>query len=192
MRPRFKIELLLVALLCFGPVVAAYVLYYYGAPRALPRLANEERLLLDPVVPLPPLAGREASGEAVENLWARPLWSLIYARTSPCDERCGADLVRLRQVHAALGRDQSRVRLVYVGPGADPGAAKAVAVGSFDAGGGARLLELLQDIGQPPGERGRIYVADPHGNLVLSYPPDARQKGLYDDLERLLDVSRIG
>lgn len=194
MNSRSRTQLLLVALVCFGPMIAAYVLYYSGAPAGLPRLANEQRQLLEPAVPLPPLSGRRASGEAVANIWAEPVWSLIYARRSPCDDQCLSDLVRLRQVHVLLGRDQSRVQRVYLGEGDearvddDP----AVVLGRFDGSEGLRLLELLESVGQPPGPEGRVYLADPHGNLVLSYPADADQQGLLDDLERLLSVSRIG
>jgi hypothetical protein len=33
---------------------------------------------------------------------------------------------------------------------------------------------------------GRVYVADPRGEVILSYPPDVDQKELLRDLERLL------
>jgi cytochrome oxidase Cu insertion factor (SCO1/SenC/PrrC family) len=33
---------------------------------------------------------------------------------------------------------------------------------------------------------GRVYVADPRGNLIASYPPDVEQKELLRDLKRLL------
>ena len=194
MKHRFKVELWLVALVCFLPVVAAYVLYYYGSPGELPRLANEERRLHEPAVPLPPVPGRTSQGGMVDDLWSQARWTLIYARTSPCDEACLRDLVRLYQVHASLGRDQDRVQRVYMGPGGDPSSAeeRVGAAGRLDSPGGERLLKLLDSLGEPPGSGGRIYVADPHGNLVLSYPPDAGQEGLRDDLERLLDVSQIG
>lgn len=195
MSSRTAIQLLMVALVCIGPMVAAYVLYYGGNPAELPRLANTERQLLEPAVPLPPLSVHTASGDVIENAWAEPpLWSLLYARTSPCRDVCLAELVRLRQVHVSLNRDQSRVRRMYLGPGSeervddDP----ALVLGRLDDADGRRLLEKLESIGQPPGEDGRLYVVDPHGNLVLSYPPDPDQKGLHDDLKRLLSVSRIG
>jgi hypothetical protein len=41
-------------------------------------------------------------------------------------------------------------------------------------------------------QEGRIFVVDPLGNLVVSYPPAPNQELLLEDLERLLDVSRIG
>ena len=33
---------------------------------------------------------------------------------------------------------------------------------------------------------GRVYVADPRGQVILSYPPDVEQKELLRDLKRLL------
>ncbi len=36
---------------------------------------------------------------------------------------------------------------------------------------------------------GRIYVADPRGYLVVSYPADVEQKELLRDLKRLLSAS---
>jgi hypothetical protein len=41
-------------------------------------------------------------------------------------------------------------------------------------------------------KQGRIFIVDPLGNLVAAYPPDAAQDLLLKDLQRLLDVSRVG
>ena len=37
-----------------------------------------------------------------------------------------------------------------------------------------------------------IYIADPHGNLLMSYPASGSARGLLKDLERLLRLSGIG
>ena len=97
-------------------------------------------------------------------------------------------------MHARLGRDQDRVRRIYVGPDGDALAsvdptltAASLADPSVDA-----LIDVLASAAGEPGPDGRVYVVDPHGNLVLGYPPDAEQKGMLEDLDRLLDVSQIG
>jgi hypothetical protein len=188
-----RIELVLVALVCLGPVIGAYLLYYGGEPRELPRLVNTERTLLERPVALPPLPGRSAEG-IVADAVAGSKWSLIYARTSPCGDGCFADLARIRQVHAALGRDQSRIRRVFVGPGGESQVGRdfEIVVAPYDGEPAVALFEAFESAGHAPGAEGRIYVADPHGNLVMSYPPDPDQEGLRDDLKRLLSVSRIG
>ena len=189
-----RIQILLVALVCFGPVIGAYLLYYAGDLGDLPRLENPERRLLQTPAELPALPGRSAEG-ADDDLLSGTDWTLLYARTTPCGERCRQELIRLRQVHLALGRDQDRVRRVFVGPQIET--VEAVQDPMFSTAGvadaaGAELLGVLEQVGHPPGAEGRIYVVDPHGNLVMSYPPDADQEGLLEDLERLLSVSRIG
>jgi cytochrome oxidase Cu insertion factor (SCO1/SenC/PrrC family) len=188
MKSRFKVELALLALVCFGPVVAAYLLFYYGDLNSLPRARNEERLLMSPAVPLPPV-----DGVAGNDAWG-PKWSLVYARTATCDDVCRGHLVRLQQVHHALGRDLGRVQRVYLGPdgAAFRGLDASLRAAPIDIPSGEALVEVLAAAGAPPAPDGRVYVVDPHGNLVLSYPPDAEQEGLLDDLERLLDLSRIG
>ena len=37
-----------------------------------------------------------------------------------------------------------------------------------------------------------IYIVDPHGNLMMSYPAAGSARGLLTDLERLLRLSNIG
>ncbi|MBN1238683.1 MAG: hypothetical protein JXB36_09280 [Gammaproteobacteria bacterium] len=188
-----KLQILLVALVCVGPVIGAYLLYYGGDLDELPILANPERRLLESPVELPSLPGR-VEGAVVDDLLSGPTWSLVYARTSPCGERCLGDLVRLRQVELALGRDLDRVQRIFIGPGDDSKAGRdpTIVTASFDGPAGAELLAVLERVGHAPGADGRVYVVDPHGNLVMSYPPDPDQEGLLDDLERLLSVSRIG
>jgi hypothetical protein len=42
------------------------------------------------------------------------------------------------------------------------------------------------------GASDRIYLVDPLGNLMMSYPGDADATGMKKDLQRLLKVSQIG
>jgi hypothetical protein len=48
--------------------------------------------------------------------------------------------------------------------------------------------------GFPPaiGSSDGIYIVDPHGNLMMSYPASGSARGLLKDLERLLRLSNIG
>jgi hypothetical protein len=56
------------------------------------------------------------------------------------------------------------------------------------ARGGALLAAF------PPAVDGAagIYIVDPHGNLMMSYPASGSARGLLKDLERLLKLSHIG
>jgi len=48
------------------------------------------------------------------------------------------------------------------------------------------------DLGGGGDDAQRIYVIDPHGNVMMSYAPDAKPKGMLEDMKRLLRLSHIG
>lgn len=181
-----------VGALCLGPFIAALLLYAgRGSFGGFDQLPNPDRELIEnpQVVPLEPL--RLADGSRTDPDWARSRWSLIYARLRPCDADCADALDRLDRVWLALGGEQDRVRKFLLVPQATeetvvPGG---FAVGLIDASGGDALLDLL---GRERLARGRYFVVDPLGNIILSYPDTADQQRLLEDLERLLEVSRVG
>lgn len=169
----------LVALVCFGPFAAALFIYYgpFG-PHWLPQLPGSRELLSEPV-PLPS-EWRVAGATS-------PPWQLIYARMSPCEQPCVEHLGRLLQVQLALGRDQDRVRRAVWHVGGLPTLEDPQLIThALDDAVGRGLVETL---GAERLRDGRIYVADPRGEVILSYPPDVEQKELLRDLERLLSGS---
>ena len=114
-------------------------------------------------------------------------WQLIYARMSPCEQQCAQHLGRLLQVQLALGRDQERVQRAvwHVGTLPPLGDSELVAH-SLDSGAGSGVAAAL---GAPSMNDGRVFVASPRGDVILSYPPDVEQKELLRDLKRLLSGS---
>jgi hypothetical protein len=173
----------LVALVCFGPFAAALLIYYGPVGSAwLPQLPGSRELLATPLSL--PQGWRNGGGDSEAPGRAPAAWQLIYARMTPCEQQCAQHLGRLLQVQLALGRDQERVRRVvwHVGvlpPLGDPELA-AHALDSAEGGGVVAALGA-EHIGE-----GRVYVADPRGDVVLSYPPDVEQKELLRDLKRLV------
>ncbi|HUL82401.1 MAG TPA: hypothetical protein VL131_09665 [Gammaproteobacteria bacterium] len=174
----------LVALVVFGPFLAAALLYYVPADFAwLPRLPGSRELIEPPLEV--PRAWLDGGADGPD---ARYRWSLIYAKMAACDRPCSEALERLRQVHAALAGDAERVRRVYWHAGAqasvpdDPG----LLLRRVDDAPGESAVRAL---GAARLEQGRVYVADPRGLLVVSYPADVAQKELLRDLKRLLSVS---
>ena len=167
----------LVALVCLGPFAAALFIYY--GPLGLtwvPQLPGSRELLTVPV-PLP-REWRDDGG---------PPWQLIYARMSPCEQQCAQHLGRLLQVQVALGRDQGRVQRALWHVGSVPALEDPeLSTHALDGDIGRGLVEALgaERIGD-----GRVYVADPRGELIVSYPPDVEQKELLRDLKRLLSGS---
>ena len=182
-----SVVLWLIGLACIGPFVLAAILYYGPWQRSVLPTLPGVRELVQPPIALPP-GWFDGPSTAADD---RYRWSLIYARIAACDRQCVADLERLKQVHLALGRDVERVRRVYLYTGDEPHLPdeRQLIVRRLDDERGAPVLGLL---GEDRLRAGRVYIADPSGNVVVSYPPSAEQKELLRDLQRLLAVSRTG
>jgi hypothetical protein len=56
----------------------------------------------------------------------------------------------------------------------------------------AELVSLFTIDGIAPAAADRVYLIDPLGNLMMSYAPDAKPKGMLEDLKRLLGLSQVG
>ena len=67
-----------------------------------------------------------------------------------------------------------------------------VAILGDDADSQALLAKFPAFGGVAPAAAGRLYLIDPLGNLVLSYPAAAPDKALLTDLKKLLRLSHIG
>ncbi|MDP9199737.1 MAG: hypothetical protein M3O07_11085, partial [Pseudomonadota bacterium] len=121
-------------------------------------------------------------------------WSLIHFARSACDGRTEAVLDELARVRLALDKDAARLRRVLL----HSGQCATVRLQARDAD-----LVVLQASG-PAGDAFRaafpgtvdggvgIYIVDPQGNLMMSYPASGSARGLFKDLERLLRLSNIG
>ena len=171
----------LVALVCFGPFAVALFIYYGPLGLSwLPQLPGSRELLREPV-PLPQeWRGTDVSGEGEPP---HP-WQLIYARMTACEQECAQHLGRLLQVQLALGRDQGRVQRVVWHVGSLPQLDdRQLAVHALDDAAGRGMVAAL---GAERLADGRVYVADPRGDVILIYPPDVEQKELLRDLKRLL------
>ena len=184
-RLRSRIHLLLVALVFFGPLLLAAIAYY-GPWDWAPRAAHGE--LMEPPLPLPAETLSLLVRDGTPTRGFRDDWLLIYARTAPCAAACLDHLIRLQQVLVALAEDRDRVRMALFLAGPIPPAPRDAtwAAIRLDEPAGKGIVELL---GEHDIREGRIYIADPRRRLVMSYPPDAEQKGLLEDLERLLRLS---
>ena len=53
------------------------------------------------------------------------------------------------------------------------------------------LLDLLPNVSGAVNAH-RVYLIDPLGNLMMFYTPEAKPKGMLDDMKRLLRLSSIG
>jgi hypothetical protein len=185
-------QLLLIASIFFVPLAAATWLYFSGGWR--PAVGVQHGELIDPPQPLPALALRQPDGSASAPDVLRGQWFLVHVIAGHCNDRCLAVLTDLRQLRLALGEDAARVRRVLLHDGACcdaafPAIEPDLLVLAAEAPEGAAFLGLF-----PPAADGApgIFIVEPHGNLLMSYPASGAFRGLLMDLERLLRLSSIG
>lgn len=181
-------QAIILVLLFFGPLLAAWILYFHSDWR--PGELSVHGELIDPAVPL-----AAADGTGGDDVF-HGHWSLLYVSPGPCEEDCEQALYRMRQTDVALGRRGARVETVFLPLGTLPDAEflatehpKLVVLppGSDAAG---ILAESLPAAARPDGTG--IFVVDPLGNLMMRFDLESDAKGMYEDLKKLLRISRIG
>jgi len=184
---RGRRQFLMVASLFVVPVVTAIVLYRSVDWRPV---VNAQGTLIEPprtlaIAGAALLDGSIAPADAFEGRW-----SVVRPVAGDCGTRERVLLEELGRVRLALDKDADRVRRIVVHDG---GCAVA------DLGPGVpdlRVYTVTADfLAQfPPSVDGAagIYIVDPHGNLMMSYPASGSARGLLKDLERLLRLSSIG
>jgi hypothetical protein len=193
---RNRLILVLVLLVCAGPLLLAigWYLLYSGGEGLQTRNHGE---LVHPAYPLEArpleaLAGPHA-GETREFPGDRT-WTLVQVAPRGCDQTCRQALWSTRQGRLALGRDMGRVKRVLIA--SSEALERDFLVGEhrdltvFDLAAADALVAELRSIAEP--EPGRIYLIDPLGNVMMTYPPGHDAQGLIKDLEHLLKASRIG
>lgn len=120
-------------------------------------------------------------------------WFVIYSLPDNCDEHCQQTLMGIEHAYLALGRETPRVTPI------------ALSNSPFNA----EQLQYINDkhwrvidtpvAAQTTLSSSQIYVADPLGNIVLTYTQPASiddipafGKAMLSDLKKLLKYSRIG
>lgn len=189
-RPSGRRQLLLVASLFIVPLFAAILLYYSTDWRPV---VNSQGTLIEPPRTLTAAGLRMPDGAPAPADVFVGRWSVVHPAAA-CDERAEALFEELGRVRLALDKDAQRVRRVLLHAGGCAGTAPQT---------GAEDLLVLAATGSPgesllaafpPAVDGAlgIYIVDPHGNLMMSYPASGSARGLLKDLERLLRLSSIG
>ncbi len=192
-RSRQRRTLLLIGLLFLLPVALSFYLYYGHGSWRPTKTTNHGELLVPPRA-LPEVTLRAPDGAVVEHPFGNT-WSLIYVGAGNCGPQCREALYLMRQVRLALNRDSDRVQrlFLYQGDCCDEQYFMQQQQGlvrlNLDSDVGGRLTRAFP---VPPLESGRIWLADPHGNLVMSYASGSNPKGMLEDLKHLMKLSHIG
>lgn len=179
-------QLVLMALLFLGPVVAALALYFMK-PDLAPSGSTAHGELITPVVEIPAIDAPANEGATFHGAWT------LAVIASDCDQSCADALLQIRQIRLAMGRDMGRIaRVLMLTDGARAGDELTA------AHAGLRIVndgepDLLAQAARFPGDPARsIYLIDPLGNLMMRFERGTGSKEIKADLKRLLKLSSIG
>jgi cytochrome oxidase Cu insertion factor (SCO1/SenC/PrrC family) len=175
--------------LFFGPLLIAWI-WFFQFEDVRPGTVNKGDLI-EPVVALADLE-LVARGEEIAASPFAGDWSIVVLAPETCDERCEQALYITRQVWIRLNKDADRVqRVLLAGPDVDYPAAAHLDLKAYDADA-STFARFIDSIERSSDGAERVYLVDPQGNLMMSYPPEFTPAMLHDDLKRLLRYSDAG
>lgn len=180
------------------PVAVAYALYFSGWR---PETSGNYGALVQPPRPLPDLTLTTLDGKPLALVSLRGKWSLVMFASAECPGPCRANLDRIHRIIAAQGKEAERARAVFAVTDTRANDLLRYTIqdypGTLVLTGPAPALRTLASHfalapGVPPDDLHRVYLVDPLGNFMLSWPADADASRMRKDLARLLRVSQVG
>ena len=182
-----RLQLVLIAAVFLGPLALAAWLYFAGQDLT-PAGRTNSGTLLQPIINLPDALPDSPLHEHNDDHWV-----LLYARDGACDASCEFSLYTLRQSRLMLGREMDRLVRVFLHGDTPP---DTVLLANEHEGlktlQDGSLHELLHNKKPADLESGGYYLVDPLGNLVMYFEPDIDPAAMVEDIEHLLELSRIG
>lgn len=185
---RGRAKLLLLAAFFALPVIAGYAAFFLGLTPG--SNANYGELIAPR--PLADTALQRADGRPFRLSELGGKWVFVQFDAAVCDAYCERKLYFMRQVRTAQGKDMTRVERVWLLT--DAGSPKAELLAAIT---GTHLVRALDRrlVAEFPAERAvsdHVYLIDPLGNLMMRYRRDPDPSRMIKDLQRLMEVSRMG
>lgn len=193
-RVKGRLTLVALALAFILPMAVAYLWRPSGE-------AGNYGSLIEPPRPLAQFEMTDLDGNAAGIDTLREKWTLLYVGGEQCLAQCRSNLFKIERVRLTQGKNIKRVQSLYLAPGTTDARAVEDTLVEYAGVRGYRITRDQLDAMAPGFKWGtsgqeeasdRIYLVDPLGNLMMSYPGDADPTGMKKDLQRLLKVSQIG
>lgn len=190
--------ILLLAIVFLLPMTLSFFLFYF-TPLGQGGGEASHGILVEPPRQLPDLALRKAGALVEDEAGLFGKWSLVYLVEDRCDEACEQNLYRMRQLRLAQGKHGTRVQRVLLNLGSESVQLNARQLREY----AGQLISSPQDPdglldrfrlreNDLPLKEHRLYLVDPRGFLMMSYPADTDPGGIIDDMRRLLRYSGSG
>lgn len=186
-----KLTLGLLAALFFGPVIVAWIWFFHFSDNGSEPIDTVNKgELITPVVAMADVELRSRESGEMEQVFGED-WSIVILAPQACDASCQQALYVTRQVWRRLNRDMDRVQRVFVaGPDVEIDRSEHPLLRIFETGSEVERMFIEAVPTHSPARR--VFLADPMGNLMMSYPIELEPEMLHDDLKRLLKISQAG
>ncbi len=173
----------------FTIAATLHLLNVHPASHSYGTLLNPPHALAVPVM-------HDAQGTEVKPQQWLKIWSIVTIDANGCAEPCQAQVHLLKQIQTSLGKDSKRVQRVLLAPTIKADTANALQKQYPDliilAEADAKASQFAAEFNVAASTKGRVYLVDPLGNLMMSYPADMNPKGMQTDLKKLLKNSWAG
>jgi cytochrome oxidase Cu insertion factor (SCO1/SenC/PrrC family) len=181
-RRRGRTQALLVLLVCAMPVLLGTLIFYLSPPTGRTNYGQ----LLTPA----PLAldARLESGALFDRDQIDGRFWLVSVDTTPCGDTCRDKLLLMRQMKLAQGKDSGRLERLWIVPGDQPAEAPEAILAGVRVARVAAGDDWRKAFPDADPTR-RLYVVDPLGNLMMSFPFPPEEKRMLRDIEKLLRIN---
>jgi len=155
--------------------------------------------VINPASPAPGFSLTDQNGQSVSLSSLRGKFVLIYFGYTHCTNECPATMAILTKARSLLGNQATQVQVVFIAT--DPARDTPQAVGEFlnrfdssflgATGTQAQLQPVWAEYGVTVEDGGEthssyVYLIDPNGNLLMTYPFPSTAEGISSDLRLLL------
>ena len=158
-----------------------------------PAHSSQHGTLLNPPQALPASGLLTVDGRPLATSQLYGKWLFILRGHGPCDSVCAERIDEMRRIQVSLNKDMSRLRRVILTDTIDDKTLTDFHQRQPDLIVAATPANWLPSAQGTANEIAyRVYIADPQGNLIMSYSPDVAANAVRADLERLLKFAWTG
>jgi hypothetical protein len=178
-----KIKLLIIAAFFALPYLVVFIYQSYPELSIKTGMSNKGDLF-SPVHSI-----RDVATDELNALQGK--WTIIYISGESCDQECFNQHYTMRQVRLASAKRRYKIERLNLVTGDKIDAAYKLLLTEFPHEKQVFLnsdKQILQQFDDLPIEEqiGRIYLMDPHLNIVLRYPVQTNPKDLLHDINKLI------
>jgi cytochrome oxidase Cu insertion factor (SCO1/SenC/PrrC family) len=137
---------------------------------------------------------KDSKGKVISKFWADK-WNMVYV-TDICEQICQDKLHIMRQLHVSLYKDIPRVQRILITSTQDVNKIKAdypdLIIFNQSVADIKKFSQQFDMDGDIATQSNRLYLVDPLGHIMMSYPVNTPAADIRKDLVRLLQYSWAG